>query len=521
MKNDYVFMKKTLLKFFTIFAVLLGVVFACQELDDGTDENFDSGNAIENAKNWYERNKPATVGLRSSNGTAKVLMKPEWKNVFTMKNNQYEVVETELMSQGRVFYFDKACMEKYKETKDPKYKQCYVHLVFQTNRETGDTVAFLMTMAPNLEWLEKSNFKPFKKMNYLKRDKGFGGTVLFHELDGSFSNGWVYENGQIIYSIESMDSDQEGVSLRSCSFVDYYSLWETCTYWFTVTETQHSHTGTTCSYAWEYSHTSLVCTNDGTWGGYSGGAGNGSTDNGTSIQARSDCSEMPTSNANHVQYVVANEDTDYEKVKPYIETLRSHAAYKPHECAMAIDFLANQYYIGKDENGKFITESSSSTSVSVIYGKYTVFGVHTHPSGTNSAPSPSDASFLVKAYIESAVNIQGNIVLAANGSEYIVYVSDRFRFTTFCKNADNAGFFECDGSQFQQNSVWRKDYDAAYNSIKDKGLSINDAQSYALSYVLSKYNTGMVIMSRNQQNGDFKEQKTILENKIYKLSKCP
>jgi len=65
---------------------------------------------------------------------------------------------------------------------DPKYMQCYTRLAFRTNKETGETVGCLMTVIPNLEWLEKSNFKPFMEVTYLFRSKDFGGMI------------WNYQN---------------------------------------------------------------------------------------------------------------------------------------------------------------------------------------------------------------------------------------------------------------------------------------------------------------------------------------
>jgi len=83
---------------------------------------------------------------------------------------------------------------------------CYTRLVFRTNKETGETVGFLMTVIPNLEWLEKSNFKPFMEVTYLFRSKDFGGMIWFHNLDGNFSNGWKYEKGKINGTIKQMDA---------------------------------------------------------------------------------------------------------------------------------------------------------------------------------------------------------------------------------------------------------------------------------------------------------------------------
>ena len=192
-------------KIITIFAVLLFIVgYACrEEISDLVWEGVDAPQSVEDMKAWYAANKPENISFRSSDGKEKIPMKPEWSRAFAMKRGQWEAVETDVMMQGKILYVNEDCMKKYKETNDPKYMESYTHIVFQINRKTNDTIAFLMTVVPNLAWLEKSNFKPFMKVAYLYRSKDFGGKVLFHSFDGRFYNGWVYEKGEIVRAIKS------------------------------------------------------------------------------------------------------------------------------------------------------------------------------------------------------------------------------------------------------------------------------------------------------------------------------
>jgi len=161
--------------------------------------------AIEKAKIWYAANCPEGVFLDASDGK-QMQMRAEWSQAFATQYDSLEVVETNIMTKGRILFLDPEVSGKYNETHDPKYMQCYTRLVFKTNRTTGITVGCLMTVIPNLEWLEKSNFKPFMEVTYLFRSKDFGGMIWFHNLDGSFSNGWKYEKGKIVASIKSMDA---------------------------------------------------------------------------------------------------------------------------------------------------------------------------------------------------------------------------------------------------------------------------------------------------------------------------
>jgi len=186
---------------------------AQSNLSDSVVENPDSiwkyvevPRLIENAKSWYAANCPDGVFLSASDGGKQAHMYAEWSQAFATQYDSLEVVETNIMTKERILFLDPEVANKYNKTHDPKYMQCYTRLVFRTNKDTGETVGFLMTVIPNLEWLEKSNFKPFLEVTYLFRSKDFGGMIWFHNLDGSFSNGWKYEKGRIKGTIKQMDA---------------------------------------------------------------------------------------------------------------------------------------------------------------------------------------------------------------------------------------------------------------------------------------------------------------------------
>jgi len=208
MKRTNLFLKKKSkhLKLTVFFAGLLLVSFSCRvEMDNSILKNAENQRTIESMKAWYAAHQPETIILRSSDGTEQAQMKPEWSRAFKTQNENYEVVETDIMRKGRfALHMDSSCAAKYIETNDPKYMQCYTRMVFRINLDTKDTVGFLMTISPNLDWVEKSNFRPFLDMTYLSRNKQFGGMILFHNIDGSFSNGWRYENGKVTGKITAL-----------------------------------------------------------------------------------------------------------------------------------------------------------------------------------------------------------------------------------------------------------------------------------------------------------------------------
>ena len=241
MENKFFRKRDGFWKITAIFALLLLIViYACEKefIKPEVWENSTYEATIEHAKAWYDENKPEELSLRASDGKEKILMKPEWKQAFANQNEKYEVVECDLTTWGMFSFTMPECMEKYNETGDIRYKQSYTRLVLRTDKETKETVGFLMTIVPNVEYLEKSNFKPFKKICYIDRLKNFGGEILFHNLNGSFANGWVYEKGKITKSIKEMGSDSVEFELRSvvCYREDFFlNIWD-CPLWYTGSE---------------------------------------------------------------------------------------------------------------------------------------------------------------------------------------------------------------------------------------------------------------------------------------------
>jgi hypothetical protein len=109
--------------------------------------------------------------------------------------------------------------------------------------------------------------------------------------------------------------------------------------------------------------------------------------------------------------------------------------------------------------------------------------------------------------------------IAAGGSEYVVYVNDRTAFTSFCNNSSNSEFTEtASGGLFKSGTQWANTYEAAKTKLTQQGYSQNDAQSYALSYVLDHYDTGIKIYQK--KNGAFKEQRTTKTNNNYNPQIC-
>jgi len=245
------------------------------------------------------------------------------------------------------------------------------------------------------------------------------------------------------------------------------------------------------------------------------------------VLIRTDCNDTIAQKASKVSsilnsfYNVGSLGFNMLSVNTAVTTLRNVTS-SAYEYGTSVIYGDNQYFASPFMNGSSITVSTnlSSNSFKINYSEKTILVAHTHTKSGLSSPSPSDANFLCIAYNNGAKNIYCNTIFAADSSEYAVYVNDKSAFTKFCKDTLNVSFFERSGSLFKTGSVYDKDYTTVFNNLVSQKYSQTIANSYALSYVLDKYKTGIKIACRNKKTEDFKEQKTNLVKSDYQPSKC-
>lgn len=266
-------MKKTMIKQTILLFLLAGIVYACVE-DGLFDTLIQQDPSIQEAKAWYEANKGyGSVGLRSSfinKEVGKKDVKPLWTNSFVNTNKEYKTVETLLAAEKGYGFITPECYKKYEETGDFRYIHSTTRLVVRTDLKTQKTDGFIMTITPDLKYLESSNFNPFRNNSYLKRDQKFSGFVFYHDMEGDFVNAWRYLDG-VAYSI-SPDAETPGLGLRSSMSCTYYyniGITETC--YYTVHEGGDTLNG--CNVTVDYYYGWWECGSTGGSGNYNGGDG--------------------------------------------------------------------------------------------------------------------------------------------------------------------------------------------------------------------------------------------------------
>jgi hypothetical protein len=443
---------------------------------------------------------------------------PSWIYSVVSTKDNLSFVEVDLTDRIALDFVPADNAAEYEKTGEFKYIHSVTRLVIQTDIETGERIGFLMTIIPSVEYSAHLG-NQISKNTYLKRENNLDGLIVYHNLSGEFVNGWEYEEGRIVSSL--IERPGEGSI-----------IYRTIPATYEVKQKIATRSGD-AEYGEELPTVEITGKSPGGSVGYDGSNGwdrswdpepvgsgnsNNGSDNGGYLfnpqqitpSARTDCPSSATTNSTKINSVLNNESSSLEKVKPDINLLRQYAKTKSVEYGLTVNFSSGQYYVlnySKLGNPPAYIASGTQNNVTITTTNSSYLMAHTHPIGTNPAPSPLDAIALASNYAFSP-DITANIVFAADGSEYMVYVDNRTALASFCKNSNNSVFFAPNGSLFKSGSDWATTYNTVYNDLIKNGYSQNDAQSYALSYVLDYYNTGLKIYEKKIGKTDFKEQKT-------------
>ena len=369
-------------------------------------------------------------------------------------------------------------------------------------------------------------------MSYLKRDKKFNGTIIYHNMNGEYVNGWFYTDGEITGAVqanaESPDFDLVTTRSGNCynitveiygfscvgSGLYSYASGEWLWYEKCVPYVSDWYILTICDYGGPSS------------GGYDGSSGPGGTGgnsggNGNTVQtpqARTDCSPSAASNSSSINNVLNKTVlTNNVSINQQINLLRNYANTASVEYCLSVSYdpTTGAYYVlnyGSTSSPQYIMQGTE-TSILLSYDPTNVYLLaHTHPnsSGANAtghpSPSPGDAIALAKAYKDGGKNVKANVAFGSGGAEYMIYVNNPTALADFCSRSINDSFFESNGYRFKSGSIWDDTYQTAYQNMVNQGFTKNDAQSYALQYVLDICSTGLKVYEK--KNGEFKEQKT-------------
>ena len=530
--------------------LLLSVVLSACQSDLHEFEKVETKSfTIVDAHNWFEANAhlvgPREVLTRGMDGLEEVAtLNPifNWNIAEWSSNSEWEVIELPWEYEEREQILALWEVWQYAQANN-SVPENVMRLVIMQHRETGATYGFKMKVAPDLNFL-LSYGGNLSDNKLLDRSSRLSGIVLFYTLDGVFVNGWRYHEGEITAELVAKNEiNVEVVSTPTTRgwWNDDPNFDELLCEIVIVGCRPPSPQAPILSLP-PFCLNTIPPSGGGGMpdlggGGGSGGGGGPAGNDGlgeTEPQKRIDCPPSAAQNSTNIINVLGNSNPYVDenmRVITQINALQRLAGSQNVEHGLAVQrcpdwgdlWVHNQ---GNNANQRFIN-SGTATQVEIGTNVNTFLVAHTHPAGTNAAPSPLDAIFLANAFRDdptrpgtSSPNIAANVIFAANGDMYMVFVNNRNAFSTFVNNSANSGFFQNNGSMFQRNSVWERAYNDAFDRLRSQGFSSNDAQSFALSYVLSRFNTGLKIYHR-RGTGNFREQYTQRSGNNFTPTICP
>jgi len=499
---------------------------------------------VSDAQEWYNKSRQETfaIGLaRVKSSKRKFSAKPDWKHAYGVKYDGYTAVHTPLNTMGKFSFVTPENKQAYEATGDARYINTFTQMVVINEKKKNRTYAFLMTLVPDKVYLESTHFAAFSS-NYRKWQKGYSGYVYYHTIDGRFNNGWKFENGKVIKRVTQVDENGIDISMGVrrkvssqivCNTYQQEIYSQNCNNGYTTYEyqgTQNYSFWSNCS-SWYFDGYQYFteCYDDGTGGGGGGGdggqggggggggdsgAGSGTSNGGytaAAVGTRTNCDNLSATNTTYLNYVLTFNGTacPTSNVGSYVNTLRDYATTSSVEQGFCVNYDSGQYWMyDNNQNGVFC--SGTQNQVSLGFSNNTYLAGHTHVYGDLTTPSPKDVIWLCNAYLGGATNINANVVFAYDGSESAIYVNNPVLFEDFCESlANDPNFTNIAGAYFPVGS----EYEAAYNVVNNQlrffqGFSESVANSYALTYVLDHYNTGLKIGYRPNSTSQYKEQYT-------------
>jgi hypothetical protein len=215
-------MKIRLIEKITILTLFTVSIVGCY---DYLDDDYDHGGSnvlgrrnasLDRAISWYEEQKQgeATM-LKFATGEEQLFYtEPSWKYRLETRSDNSYTLEVDLTDRIALDFVTDENAAEYESTGDFRYKHSVTRLIIRSNEETGDKIGFLMTIIPSPSFT-KQFYRRMNKNTYLNRDPDFDGLIVYHNLDGTFSNGWKYVKGEIITSLIECTACEDMISYQA------------------------------------------------------------------------------------------------------------------------------------------------------------------------------------------------------------------------------------------------------------------------------------------------------------------
>ncbi|WP_329904971.1 hypothetical protein [Porphyromonas pogonae] len=164
--------------------------------------------------------------MRSSANSSLFFEEQTWLFTAVTGKDGYKVVETDLTDVIKVDFLTKESAQHDEADPDEwKYYHSVSRLVIITSPDTGKKTGFIMTLIPSKEYIDKHKER-LGYNTYLYRELDYDGTIIFHHIDGTLCNGWIYKDGKITGEISPKKKSNENQFISNFKLSIIYSKYE-------------------------------------------------------------------------------------------------------------------------------------------------------------------------------------------------------------------------------------------------------------------------------------------------------
>lgn len=390
-------------------------------------------------------------------------IKPNWDKAVRYQNEKETVYEVEIENPDRVFI---AAATVDAKKADEFERKSSMKLVFLEKKGNQRLSVFVMVLVagPDTEITDIS-----KLPLHYKAFGNFSGIVNYYEVDGSFTNGWVYQNGKIIaklspkYTDKALTKQNEDIGVMNAPVEPcgtYRQL-----HWRRECVGVEGYQN--CNWASYYTTEVLYCpVNDG--GG--GDSGNGG------YQAPNDDEEEDTENpepnpadSTKIPCRQANLLAQNAKFKQLMAQLKTYVSDTTDKKEYLYAFSFNSS--GKPTGMTSLTGTANQPMVSVNVPAPVDAIIHSHYAGNlYSIFSFADlqvlATFRYINFIKNPKTFTLGLV-TAKGTQYLLKIDDLAKFDAFANRLTINK-----ESTHDLNTLWQKRYNMnVNNSIADNELN--------------------------------------------------
>jgi hypothetical protein len=229
-------------------------------------------------------------------------------------------------------------------------------------------------------------------------------------------------------------------------------------------------------------------------------------------EIRTDCPESATTHSNNVNNIL---QSTLEIVENMTRLVRY--VYQPLEYGIVIQNISGMNSIYQSSKSQYLIQVGGADYINMEGSLSANLDVHTHTDDCTKFNALSWADIYSTLKTNATINIGqngsylGGIALGRDGAQYLSYIEDKNAANNFLNNYRSSFYVDKndnDKMKLRPNSDLFIDYKNVYKSLFYQGYSLDNAQSYAIAYVLSKFNSGIKLSIKPSGSSNFRELKT-------------